>query len=187
MVVNVLLFNDFETLDAFGPVEVLDDIEDYNLHYFSINGGIITSKQGIKINTEQLKGSDPTGILLVPGGQGTRTLVNDEEFIKVLTLIAHQSKYCLTVCTGSALIAKTNLLNGRKATSNKKAFDWVKSINSNVEWISHARWVVDDKFYTSSGVSAGIDMVLGFIADHFSKEKAIQIAGKRNMLLMLQL
>ena len=176
MNVNILLFNDFETLDAFGPVEVLDHIEEYNLHYFSINGGIITSKQGIKIKTEQLKEADPTGILLIPGGQGTRILVNDEEFIKELTSIAQQSKYCLTVCTGSALIAKTNLLNGRKATSNKKAFYWVKSLNVSVEWISHARWVVDDKFYTSSGVSAGIDMVLGFIADKFGKEKAIQIA-----------
>lgn len=87
-----------------------------------------------------------------------------------------QSKYCLTVCTGAALLAKTNLLNGRKATSNKRAFEWVKSVNSNIEWVNRARWVADGKFYTSSGISAGIDMALGFVADRFSLERAIEIA-----------
>ncbi|MBU3217213.1 hypothetical protein LL033_25290 (plasmid) [Clostridium estertheticum] len=63
MDVNVLLFDDFETLDTFGAVE------EYRLRYFSVNGSIILSKQGTKITTEQLKGADFLGILLVPGGQ----------------------------------------------------------------------------------------------------------------------
>ena len=70
----------------------------------------------------------------------------------------------------------TNLLNRRKATSNKKSFNWVKGLNSNVIWIEKARWVVDGKYYTSSGVSAGIDMSLGFISDFYSIEKAREIA-----------
>ena len=103
-------------------------------------------------------------------------MVNDSTFIEKLTTIATQLKYCLTVCTGSALLAKTNLLNGRKATSNKGAFEWVKSVNSNVKWENCARWVVDGKFYTSSGISAGIDMALGFVADRIGLEKSIEIA-----------
>lgn len=87
-----------------------------------------------------------------------------------------KSKYCLSVCTGSALLAKTGLLNNKKATSNKKAFEWVKSINANVLWIEKARWVVDQKYYTSSGVSAGIDMVLGFVAERFGMIEAKKIA-----------
>lgn len=175
MDVNVLLFSDFETLDTFGAVEILGRVEEYRLRYFSINGGIILSRQGTRIITEQLKDVDCSGILLVPGGQGTRDLVNDSIFIEKLTRIVAQSQYCLTVCTGSALVAKTNLLNHRKATSNKRAFEWVKSVNSNVQWQNCARWVVDDKFYTSSGISAGIDMALGFVADRIGMEKAIEI------------
>lgn len=83
----------------------------------------------------------------------------------VLLNLVLNSQNCLTVCTGSALLAKTGLLNMKKATSNKKAFAWVKSVNNNVKWVEEARWVVDGKFYTSSGVSAGMDMVLGFIRD----------------------
>ncbi|MCB2343085.1 DJ-1/PfpI family protein [Clostridium estertheticum] len=176
MDVNILLFDDFETLDTFGAVEILGQVEEYRLRYFSVNGGIVLSKQCTKITTEQLKDADFSGILLVPGGQGTRHLVNDSIFIEQLTTIVALSKYCLTVCTGSALLAKTNLLNGRKATSNKRAFEWVKSLNSNVEWENCARWVVDGKFYTSSGISAGIDMALGFVADIIGLERAIGIA-----------
>ncbi|MBU3174678.1 DJ-1/PfpI family protein [Clostridium estertheticum] len=176
MDINVLLFSDFETLDTFGAVEIFGHVEEYRLRYFSVNGGIILSKQGTKIITQQIEDIDLSGILLVPGGQGTRLLVNDNTFIEKLTTMVDQSKYCLSVCTGSALLAKTNLLNGRKATSNKRAFEWVKSLNSNVRWQNHARWVVDGKFYTSSGVSAGIDMALEFVADRIALEKANEIA-----------
>jgi len=176
MDVNVLLFADFETLDAFGPVEVLGRIAECRLRFVSTIGGIVKSSQGVAVLTETLEDVDFSGILLVPGGQGTRQLINDNSFIEKLSDMALKSQYCLTVCTGSALLAKTNLLNGRKVTSNKRAFEWVKSVNSDVKWISHARWVVDGKFYTSSGVSAGIDMALGFIADRFGIKKATELA-----------
>lgn len=176
MQINVLLFSDFETLDAMGPVEVLGRIEKCQLRFVSLNGGPITSSQGVSIITESVEHADYSEILLVPGGQGTRRLVDDGIFIEKLDEMASQSKYCLTVCTGSALVAKTNLLNGLQATSNKRAFEWVKSVNHDVQWVSHARWVVDDKFYTSSGVSAGIDMALGFVADVFGIETATTIA-----------
>lgn len=182
MDVNILLFPDFETLDVFGPVEILGHIEEYHMHYISMEGGIIKSRQGTDILTAPLTTADFSGILLIPGGQGTRSLVNDVVFIKRLTQIAAQSVYCLTVCTGSALLAKTGLLDGKKATSNKRAFEWVKSVNSNVEWTGCARWEVDGKFYTSSGISAGMDMMLGFIAERFGTEKAAGISDSMEYL-----
>lgn len=99
-------------------------------------------------------------------------------FIADLKKVAEESKFCLTVCTGAALLAKTGLLDGRKATSNKFAFQWVESVNPAVEWQSHARWVVDGKYYSSSGVSAGIDMALGFVRDQYGEEKAKIIAER---------
>ncbi len=176
MNVNILLFDDFETLDAFGPIEILGKIDEYKLKYYSLNGGVIVSAQGTSIITEKVESVSKEGILVIPGGKGTRILVNDKQFLQVLKDTAESSIYCLSVCTGSALIAKTGLLNNKKATSNKKAFDWVASINSDVNWIRKARWVVDGKYYTSSGVSAGIDMTLGFVKDRFGEQKASDIA-----------
>ena len=178
MNVNVLLFSDFETLDAFGPVEVLGRVAELQLRFISAGGGIVTSSQGVPVITESWDRADFSGIMLVPGGQGTRTLVNDRVFIEKLRDIVLQSDYCLTVCTGSALLAKTELLDGRQATSNKRAFAWVRSVNPAVQWISQARWVADGRFYTSSGVSAGIDMALGFVADLFGKDRAADLAHR---------
>lgn len=105
-------------------------------------------------------------VLLIPGGQGTRPLVNDAEYIEWLRQRAVAASRVLTVCTGSALLAKTGVLDGLPATTNKIAFDWVASLRPQVLWQRQARWVRAGRIYTSSGISAGIDMTLGFVADH---------------------
>jgi len=178
MNINCLIFNDFETLDLFGPVEVFGKTDKCSIKYFSINGGIIINKDNVQIITEDINKIEKYDILLIPGGIGTRVLVNDNAFINKLRDLIEKSTWCLTVCTGSALLAKTGLLDNREATSNKMAFEWVKSIRENVKWKNKARWVVDGKYYTSSGVSAGIDMSLGFIYDHFGEETAGKIAKR---------
>jgi len=175
MNINCLLFNDFETLDLFGPVEVFGKVGNCSIKYFSINGGTITNYDNVQIITESIEKIENYDVLLIPGGMGTRVLVNDEAFIEKIKVIAEKSTWCLTVCTGSALLAKTGLLDNREATSNKMAFEWVKSIGKNVKW-KNARWVIDGKYYTSSGVSAGIDMSLGFVCDQFGEEVAGKIA-----------
>lgn len=172
MQINVLLFPEFETLDAFGPLEMLGRVENIRLRCFSVGGGVVKSRQGVAVVTEPLDCADPAGVLLVPGGIGTRPLVRDEAFLLRLRESAQQAQYCLTVCTGSALLAATGLLEGHRATSNKRAMDWVVSVNPRVNWVRSARWVVDGKFYTSSGVSAGMDMALGFLSDLFGKAAA---------------
>lgn len=177
MKVNVLVFNDFETLDIFGPIEILGQVKEYDINYYSQKGGIITSKQKTQIITDNIDSIDKKGILVIPGGQGTRSLVNDKSFLNMLKVVAEESTFCLSICTGSALLAKANVLDGKSATSNKISFEWVKSVNDNVNWIEKARWVIDGKYYTSSGVSAGIDMTLGFISDRFGEEKANEISN----------
>lgn len=176
MDIYFLFFEDFETLDVLGPVEVLSRIDNVKLHYISISGGLIRSKQGYYIQTESITEIAPNSILVVPGGQGTRSLVSDELFITTLRNLCNRAKNVLSICTGSALLAKSGVLDNRKATSNKKAFEWVQTTSSNINWIRNARWVIDGKYYTSSGVSAGMDMALGFVSDLYGNDKAMQIA-----------
>jgi putative intracellular protease/amidase len=178
MDINCLIFDDFETLDLFGPVEVFGKIEECCIKYFSMHGGKITNKDNVQIITENLNQIDKYDVLIIPGGKGIRMLVNDVEFAKKLKIVAGKMLWCLTVCTGSALLAKTGLLDGFEATSNKMAFEWVKTSGKNVKWKYKARWVVDNKYYTSSGISAGIDMSLGFVCDNFGEEKAREITKR---------
>lgn len=178
MNVYCFLFNEYETLDLMGPVEFLYRVPELKLTYVSMQGGLIQSSQGFYIHTEKLSDLPENTVLLIPGGQGTRKLVKNKEFISQLAVWAEQSQFCLSVCTGSALLAATGILNGLKATSNKRAFEWVCSVNPQVNWQAVARWVKDNKFYTSSGVSAGMDMTLGFIQDQFGNEQAELIANQ---------
>lgn len=182
MDINILLFEDFQTLDVFGPAEVLARIDGAHLRFFSRSGGIITSAQGVPVVTEPAAAADMSEILVVPGGRGTRTLAEDNDFLRFLRDWADRARFCLSVCTGSALLARCGVLDGRKATSNKNAMDWVRSTAPQVEWQSSARWVTDGRFYTSSGVSAGIDMALGFVCDRFGRDAALNMARRMEYL-----
>ena len=181
MKVAILLFEDFETLDVFGPVEILGRLKDhYEISFYSQSGGIVKNSHGVAIDTMPLENiTEGVDIFLIPGGHGTRKEVNNRTLINSIKQISELSKYVLTVCTGSALLARTGLLDNKVATSNKRAFDWVTTNGKNVRWVKKARWVVDDKYYTSSGVSAGMDMTLGFLKDThgeaFAKAVAFQI------------
>lgn len=178
--VDILLFDKFETLDVFGPVEILGSLPDiFKLNFVSANGGIVESSQNVRVDTNLYtseKGKEK--IFLVPGGIGTRENIQDNNFINLIKNFSSQSKYILSICTGAALLAKTGMLNGKRATTNKRAFNWVTEQGKDVLWIKEARWVRDNNIYTSSGVSAGIDMTLGFIADLLGKEKALEISQR---------
>jgi len=113
---------------------------------------------------------------VIPGGPGTRKEVDNTLLIDSIRAVCNSCRYIFTICTGSALLAKTGLLNGKKATSNKRAFSWVTSVNPNVNWIKKARWTNDGKYYTSSGVSAGMDMTLGFLRDFYGTDFARKTA-----------
>lgn len=178
--VDVLLFDQFETLDVFGPVEILGSLPDvFKLNFISANGGLVESSQNVRVDTDLYKSeNDMEKILLVPGGIGTREKIDDNNFINLIESISNKSKYVISICTGSALLAKTGILNGKRATTNKRAFKWVTEQGKDVLWVKEARWVKDDNIYTSSGVSAGIDMTLGFIADLIGKEKALEISQR---------
>jgi putative intracellular protease/amidase len=173
-----VLFNGFETLDAFGPAEVIGKLDQfYKLGFYSESGGIVKSAQNIKVETLPLGEIKAGGILLIPGGQGTRKEVNNRALIELIKKISIDAEYVLTVCTGTSLLAKTGLIKNIKATSNKRAFEWVVEQDRDVQWIRKARWVNDGKYYTSSGVSAGIDMALGFVRDMLGLEVAKEVSA----------
>ena len=89
---------------------------------------------------------------------------------------AATAEMTMSVCSGSAILAKAGLLDGRRATSNKQFFDLARAQSAAVQWVEQARWVEDGPFATSSGVSAGTDMALAVIAKLYGKEVAQQIA-----------
>ena len=164
--INIVVFDGFEPLDVFGPFEVFINSDGARVRLFSLDGpGVKVGEGGVRVDAVGPEEIDPKGVLLIPGGSGTRTLVGNDRWIGQLASLVAQSPRVMTVCTGSALLAAAGVLDGRRATSNDLAFDWVVSTGKRVNWVKDARWVVDGKFRTSSGISAGIDMALAFVED----------------------
>ncbi len=176
MDINFLLFEQFEQLDFFGPVEICGRHPDFQLHYISQNGGLVTSTQGVRIDTEPLKKYEYIGRACHSRRRRYTHTDKGGTFFENLRRLSEDASFVLSVCTGSALLARCGILEGKRATSNKRAFDWVVSTSDKVHWIRKARWVHDGKFYTSSGISAGMDMTLGFIRDRFGAPAAERIA-----------
>jgi transcriptional regulator GlxA family with amidase domain len=177
--VGVVLFPGFELLDVFGPLEMFGMwANEFDLKMVAENGPSVESGMGPASMIKELFSDDRNyDILLVPGGPGTRREVDNPVILDWLQRKAKAAEYVTTVCTGSAILAKTGLLDNHKATTNKNAFEWVSTCGPNVQWQKQARWVEDGKYFTSSGVSAGMDMALGFIAQLLDEEKAEQTAG----------
>lgn len=165
MNVTAILFEGFETLDVFGPVEMLGASGEFTVRFFSPEGGIVTSYQGVPVDTEPLDAAEAPEVLLVPGGMGVYAMLENEAFIAKLAELAGLARYVLSVCNGAFLYAKAGVLDGRRATTYKARMDRAEELFPNVNWERNARWTVDGNLYVSSGVSAGTDMALGFIAD----------------------
>ena len=176
--IGALIFPDFELLDMFGPLEMFGLLEDeFEICMVSESAGPVVSNQGPKALAEADYDSETSyDLILVPGGRGTRREIDNPATLAWLRKVRADAELMLGVCTGSALLAQAGLLDGLRATTNKIAFDWVAGLGPEVTWVKQARWVRDGTTFTSSGVSAGIDMSLAVIAHSLGTEKAEQVA-----------
>jgi len=164
---GVLLFPDFELLDVFGPLEAFGHRlarDHFRVCTVAATAGPVASVQGTRAIADHGFADCPRlDVLLVPGGMGTRRNVDDAALTGWIAARAAEAELTLSVCTGAALLARAGVLDGRRATTNKLAFDWVVSQGPRVRWAKRARWVDDGNVVTSSGVTAGIDMSLHVI------------------------
>ena len=176
--IGALIFPGFELLDMFGPLQMFGLLKDeFEIFMVAEVEGDVPSNQGPRaIADATFETRASFDLVLVPGGQGTRNEVNNPTTISWLKKVQPDAEIMLSVCTGSALFAKAGLLDGVRATTNKEAFDWVASQGPQVEWVKKARWVRDGSYFTSSGISAGMDMSLAVISHLLGKERAEQVA-----------
>jgi transcriptional regulator GlxA family with amidase domain len=177
---SVVLFDGFELLDVFGPLEIFGALSDrIEIEMVGATKGAVRSAQGPRVIAD--RGYHEAGqpaIVMVPGGVGSRRLVEDDAFLQWLSGWASSAEFVTSVCTGSGVLAKAGLLDGYRATSNKRNFDWPKSQSDLVDWVPQARWVVDRNRWTSSGVAAGIDMSIALVAHLYGDEIATNLADR---------
>ena len=172
------VFPGFQTLDFFGPIEMLGSLrDDIDITLVAETLDPVPSVHGHKILPERtLTECNDYDLLFVPGGDAALVSAKNQVVLDWLKETSANSELVMTVCTGSILLAMTGVLDGHKATTNKLDFVETTPLGPRVDWVKKARWVEDGKFFTSSGVSAGIDMSLAVIAHLYGIEVARNMA-----------
>ncbi|MCI7814774.1 MAG: DJ-1/PfpI family protein [Lachnospiraceae bacterium] len=178
MNVNIVLFDDFETLDAFGAAQIFGKAPEYfYLKYLSVKGGVINSSQGVKVWTEPLEAESIKDILVIPGGRGARKLLHmEQESLKLFKKSAERADICMMIENGSAIVAQTGLLYHRQVADYEYDDNWKRMFTAGFVRIPKIRWMADGKYYSCSTSAASLDMALSIVADNIDIDVAEKIA-----------
>ncbi|KAL2116644.1 hypothetical protein VTJ04DRAFT_8812 [Mycothermus thermophilus] len=200
--IGILLHRAFSVLDVFGPLEILQALSrqtHLQLFLLSRDGpsgpGVSTAPASVVMNRfnssffpvipathglSKAEAPPELDVLIVPGGLGARSpdLGPEVEYIK---RVFGQLDYLITICTGTGIAAQAGVLDGRRATTNKAAWATITAMGPKVKWVSPARWVEDGKVWSSSGVTAGLDLTFEFIRKKYDNGSEIAEAIAGNM------
>ena len=187
---GVFIFDGVEVLDFAGPFEVFsrtrlqpglesrrsEESAPFRVFTVAPSRNPITATGGLQVLPNHGFDDAPRiDLLVIPGGFGTRPLLEDERSLRWIRETAAASKTICSVCTGSLLLAKVGLLAGKRATTHWGAYDLLESIDDSVEVDRGARYV-EDGIVSSAGVAAGIDMAFAVVESMFGKEVADETA-----------
>jgi transcriptional regulator GlxA family with amidase domain len=185
----IILYPGFQALDAFGPLDTLNILAGLTPLTLSIIShsldAVSTKHNRYKVQSPFSEAIVPThtfakppekiDVLIVPGGFGTRDEANMKPVVEFVKSASRDCMFVLSVCTGSVILAWAGVLDGKTATTNKRSWIWATSQGPSVSWIAKARWVVDGNIWTSSGVTAGMDLIFAFVEEVYGKKVAEEI------------
>jgi len=189
--VGILIFQDVEVLDFAGPFEVFsvtrlnehrrrEEQSPFEVILIAESREPIIASAGMRVIPDvDLENCPPLDILVVPGGWGTRTEIENKRLIDWIEKVGSEVRTLTSVCTGSMLLGRAGLLDGLRATSHWRALDWMRDSFPEVTVESDLHVVEDGRVLTSAGISAGIDMSLRVVARYCGE--AVARATARHM------
>jgi len=167
---GMLVFPDMTQLDLTGPYEVLARLPGAEILLLWKSLDPVRSEHGLTIlPMAALSSCPPLDLVLVPGGAGINPLLKDAEILGFLRRVAAEACYVVGVCTGSLVLGAAGLLRGRRAATHWMSRELLRSFGAAPV---ADRVVVDGKFFTGGGVTAGIDVALTVAAEIAGKEAA---------------
>ncbi|PNW27142.1 hypothetical protein BKP44_14465 [Formosa algae] len=163
--VGILLYDGFANLDAVGPYAVFTSLMGTDVFFVGLHDGLVEDARGMKVQVDTtITEVNQLDILLIPGGfKETLELTKDETLINWITRIDSSSTYTASVCTGAWILGATGLLKGKEATTHWYGKRFLEDHYG--AKIVDKRYVKSDKYWTSAGVTAGMDMSLAMLRD----------------------
>jgi transcriptional regulator GlxA family with amidase domain len=177
------LFDDMQSLDLTGPLEVFNGAGAYAITTASVAGRAVRTSSGLVITPEADLGDlAAPHTLVVPGGTGTRR--PDPELVAWVREVGSKARRVTSVCTGAFILAEAGLLDGRRATTHWAACGSFSRRYPEVLLDAEPIYVRDGSVYTSAGVTSGIDLALALVEDDLGRDTALTIA--RHLVMFLR-
>jgi transcriptional regulator GlxA family with amidase domain len=177
MKTSILIFDGITALDAIGPYEVLRSVPGWEVQFVAKQSGEVRADSGhLGLSADHaLADVRETDVVLVPGGEGNRRLLDDDEVLGWLREVDRTTKWTTSVCTGSLVLGAAGLLEGKRATGHWLYLEPLRAYGADPVG---GRFVEDGKLITAAGVSAGIDMALHLVGREAGAEvaQAVQLA-----------
>ncbi|MET7325201.1 GlxA family transcriptional regulator [Streptomyces sp. NPDC005549] len=186
--VLVLLFDDVQSLDVTGPVEVFAGAEThtpgtYRIRTASLDGAPVRTSSGLTVVPDQALGDGPApDTLVVPGGQGSRN--PDPRLIGWLREHGPGARRLVSVCTGAILLARAGLLDGRRVTTHWAYSRRLARDHPAVDVDPDPIYIRDGNVSTSAGVTSGIDLSLALVEEDLGRDVALTVA--RHLVVFLR-
>jgi transcriptional regulator GlxA family with amidase domain len=180
--IGILIFDDFQLLDVTGPIAAFEmpmrviQPAPYRLKILALKPGQVRSSSGVCLTAEGLEEAGEIDTLLVSGGWGTRAPANCPITLDFIRGQAERARRVTSVCSGSMILAAAGLLDGRRATSHWGRAHQFPRLYPKVKFEPDRIYIRDGKFWTSAGITAGIDMALALIAEDLGEPVARRVA-----------
>jgi len=182
LIVGILIFDDVEILDVTGPFEVfavtrlnekqrLQQSSPFKVYLISETKNQILAIGGLRLTPDVTISECPElDLLIIPGGWGTRKESKNKILLNWIGNQFTNDRLIASVCTGSSLLGKAGLLDGRDATTHWRAFDFLQESAPKARVLKDVRFTLTEPIFTSAGISAGIDLALRIVSHFFGTE-----------------
>jgi transcriptional regulator GlxA family with amidase domain len=179
--IGVLIFPDFQLLDASGPISVFEIAgrlasKPMPIRVFAEVPGAVRSSSGVEMLARGLRSASGLSTLIVAGGEGVLTASKSARQLAFVRAAARRGVRVASVCSGAYVLAEAGPLDGRRATTHWRRTRHFLATYPKVKLESDRIFVRDGDIWTSAGISAGIDLALAMVAEDFGEEISRQTA-----------
>jgi transcriptional regulator GlxA family with amidase domain len=179
--IGVLIFPEFQLLDAAGPISTFEIGARFagqpaSIRVLAVTPGPVRASCGVEMLARGLKSSDAITTLIVAGGEGVRQAATCAKTLAFVRKMAKRGVRVASVCSGAYILAEAGLLDGRRATTHWQRTRHFVSTYPNIKLEPDRIFVRDGNIWSSAGITAGIDLALAMVAEDFGDEIAQQTA-----------
>jgi transcriptional regulator GlxA family with amidase domain len=179
--IGVLIFPDFQLLDAAGPISVFEIAarsagKPPSIKVIALTPGAVRSSSGAEMLARGIRPAGAITTLIVAGGWGVRTAARCEKTLNFVRAMEKRGVRVASVCSGAYILAEAGILDGRRATTHWQRTQHFLTTYPKVKLEPDRIFVRDGNIWSSAGISAGIDLALAMVMEDFGDAVARKTA-----------